>query len=266
MVRSVRWGVLPAAAVAVALVAPGAAAATTGPTAPAATTTRSGQPGVGQRFIVRRDAAVPEQRFLAAARAGGWTVVRSQPQLGLTVVAAASASALDLRSLPGVSDASADYVVHPTSLGFDPASQPGSMTNVTALTGAKNFWRAGYTGNGIGIAVLDTGAAPAAGLQAADKIVVGPDLSFESQAPNARYLDSYGHGTVMSGIIAGREVAKSTGPAYASDTTNYYGMAPDARIVSIKLADRSGAVDVSQMIAGIEWLITNRYGCRSTSG
>ena len=89
------------------------------------------------------------------------------------------------------------------------------------------------------------------------KVVVGPDLSFESQAPNLRYLDTFGHGTAMSSIIAGREVAQSTGATYAADTTNFIGMAPDARIVSVKLGDHNGTVDVSQLIAGIDWVTAN---------
>ena len=36
-------------------------------------------------------------------------------------------------------------------------------------------------------------------------MVNGPDLSFESQAPNLRNLDTFGHGTHMAGIIAGRD-------------------------------------------------------------
>jgi serine protease AprX len=35
-------------------------------------------------------------------------------------------------------------------------------------------------------------------------------------------------------------------------------MAPDSRIVSLKLADRNGAVDVSQVIAAIDWVVQHR--------
>jgi Subtilase family len=35
-------------------------------------------------------------------------------------------------------------------------------------------------------------------------------------------------------------------------------MAPGARLVSLKLADASGATDVSQVIAGIDWVVQNR--------
>jgi serine protease AprX len=54
---------------------------------------------------------------------------------------------------------------------------------------------------GVGVALLDTGVAPVAGLPPG-QIVNGPDLSFESQAANMRYLDSYGHGIHMAGITS----------------------------------------------------------------
>jgi subtilisin family serine protease len=34
-------------------------------------------------------------------------------------------------------------------------------------------------------------------------------------------------------------------------------MAPDARIVSVKVADAMGAADVSQIIAAIDWVVQN---------
>ena len=151
------------------------------------------------------------------------------------------------------------------SLGFTASSVPGSMTNVTRVTGAQAAWNAGATGAGVDVALIDTGVSPVSSLNAADKIVVGPDLSFESQAGNLRHLDTFGHGTHMASIIGGREGAKVSaadhgrGPnsPYSKDTQNFYGMAPDSRIVSLKLADNAGAVDVSQVIAAIDWV--NQY-------
>ncbi len=69
------------------------------------------------------------------------------------------------------------------------------------------------------------------------------------QDPDLADLDTYGHGTHMAGIIAGRDATATSG-TYAGDTSNFLGMAPDARIVSPKLADAHGATDVSQVIAG----------------
>ena len=39
------------------------------------------------------------------------------------------------------------------------------------------------------------------------------------------------------------------------DAANFVGMAPDARIVSIKVADALGHTDVSQAIAAIDWVV-----------
>jgi serine protease AprX len=140
---------------------------------------------------------------------------------------------------------------------YTPTTDAGSLYNTTLATGAQAYWKAGYTGKGIDVAVIDTGTAPVPGLATSGKLVNGPDLSFESQAKNLRYLDTYGHGTHMAGIIAGRADAAISG-RYAGDTTNFLGMAPDARIVSVKVADAMGAADVSQIIAAIDWVVQNK--------
>ena len=52
------------------------------------------------------------------------------------------------------------------SLGttYDPATDPYSMSNTTNWTGAAAWWQAGYTGNGVDVAVIDTGVSPVEGL------------------------------------------------------------------------------------------------------
>jgi serine protease AprX len=62
----------------------------------------------------------------------------------------------------------------------------------------------------------------------------------------------------MAGIIAGREIPKASGGQYAADGADFFGMAPDARIVEVKVADHDGAVDVSQVIAAIDWVVQNK--------
>jgi heme exporter protein CcmB len=42
------------------------------------------------------------------------------------------------------------------------------------------------------------------------QVVNGPDLSFDSQASNLTQIDTYGHGTHMAGIIAGRDDGLAT--------------------------------------------------------
>jgi subtilisin family serine protease len=162
-----------------------------------------------------------------------------------------------LRGSPGVQAVTENEPVRMQAAAYAPTTDAGSLYNTTLATGAQAYWKAGYTGKGIDVAVIDTGTAPVPGLAGTGKLVNGPDLSFESQAPNLRYLDTYGHGTHMAGIIAGRGDAAVAG-RYAGDTTNFLGMAPDARIVSVKVADSMGAADVSQVIAAIDWVVQNK--------
>ena len=165
------------------------------------------------RVIVRLGTASPQTVAAAAVRAGG-RVVAVQAGLGTVVVdlpagAAAAAAVAAVAAVPGVLGVAADREVHPSSLGFDPASQPGSMTAITRLTGAQALWRSGITGAGVDVALIDTGIAPVAGLNDPAKVLVGPDLSVDSPAKHLRHRDAYGHGTHMAGIIAGREIGRA---------------------------------------------------------
>ncbi|GIF01695.1 hypothetical protein Ari01nite_91590 [Paractinoplanes rishiriensis] len=128
----------------------------------------------------------------------------------------------------------------------DTTSVVTTLKQVRTSIGADSGAAASLTGKGVGIALIDTGVAPVPGIPAA-KVVNGPDLSFESQSASLRYLDTYGHGTHMAGIIIGNDTATGT-----------RGIAPDAKLTSIKVGTANGAVDVTQMIAAIDWVVKNR--------
>src|SRR5207248_4724275 len=78
-------------------------------------------------------------------------------------------------------------------------------------------------GAGIGVALVDTGVVDSPDL--AGRIVRGPDLSGEGDG-----IDRYGHGTFMAGLIAGNRPA-------------HKGVAPAARIVSVKVAGADGSTN-----------------------
>jgi serine protease AprX len=145
-----------------------------------------------------------------------------------------------------------------TAQTYDPASDVNSMYNTTSYTGATAWWNAGYTGAGVDIAVIDTGVSPVAGLDTPGKIIYGPDLSLESQAPNLTNLDTNGHGTFMAGLIAGHD-STLTAPYANAPAAAFRGMAPDARIVSLKVGVADGGVDVSQVIAAIDWVVQHAH-------
>ncbi|MFI5285070.1 MAG: S8 family serine peptidase [Candidatus Dormibacteria bacterium] len=139
---------------------------------------------------------------------------------------------------------------------YNPTTDVNSMYNIEQMDGAHAYWNAGYTGQGVGVALIDSGVTPVNGLTTQGKVVNGPDLSFESQDPSLQYLDTFGHGTHMAGIIAGRDDAVTS--VSSTDTTHFLGMAPDAQIVSIKVADALGETDVSQVLAAIDWVVQHQ--------
>jgi serine protease AprX len=159
-----------------------------------------------------------------------------------------------LRSTPGVLAVTPDA---PVRMSADSWIDDGGKTTVASIkkaAGGKKLasliGTAPVDGTGIGVALVDSGVAPVTGLDQPGKVINGPDLSFESQAPNLRQLDTYGHGTHMAGIIAGSD---PTG-----DGPGFTGVAPDAHLVSLKVAAADGATDVSQVIAAIDWVVTHR--------
>jgi len=215
--------------------------------------------GATARYIVRSN----DDLLLAVGRAAvdlGGRLVASQTALGTVVVDLPVGTANRLRAVAGVEQVIPDSKLQLQSLtntltGGEP-TYVGPPSNLAQLTGATTFWRNGYSGQGVDVALLDSGVLPVEGMMTANKLVIGPDLSFESQAPNLAHLDTFGHGTHMAGIIAGRD-GGSTPSTYATDNTRFLGMAPGSRIVSLKLADAQGNTDVSQVIAAIDWVVAH---------
>ena len=130
-----------------------------------------------------------------------------------------------------------------------------SLATVVAQIGADDMWAAGYTGEGVDVAVIDTGVAPVAELSTTD-VFVGPDLSFEGGVDarrRARLPTATAPTWSGSSPVAPRAPTRST-----RNRGDFVGVAPDAGIVSVKVADNTGAVDVSQVIAAIDWVVQNR--------
>ena len=123
---------------------------------------------------------------------------------------------------------------------------PLSLAQVAEAIGADDLHGRGLTGAGVGVALIDTGVVPVPGLDGPGKVINGPDLSFESQIAALRYLDTYGHGTHIAGIIAGTWIDDSS-----------RGLAPGAHLVNVKIAGHDGAVDVTQAIAAIDWTVAH---------
>ena len=209
--------------------------------------------------------AAPEASVIVRHRAGAEAVAeRSVEQLGgevgrdldlidsFTAEVPADAVA-GLRTAPGVAEVTPDGSVHLQGSRWraDKERDRGSFADVLRRADVDWVQRrrdAGgdeLTGKGVTVALIDSGVVPVDGLDDEGKVVNGPDLSFESQSDDTRYLDTFGHGTHMAGIIAG-------------NAGDFRGVAPDARLLSVKVASADGATDVSQVIAALDWVVQHR--------
>jgi serine protease AprX len=105
----------------------------------------------------------------------------------------------------------------------------------------------GVTGQGIGIALLDSGISSHKAL--GTRVVAS--VSFVTG--DADRIDEFGHGTHIAGIITGAASA-------ASGVTGSYagGIAPGAHLVNVRVLGANGSGLTSDVIAGIDWVIANR--------
>ena len=195
-----------------------------------------------------------------AVTAAGGRVSRDLPIIdGFAAHLTARAAAV-LAARADVVAVTADLSGHVMSidpaLGYDPAGDTGSLYDVEQVIGATAAYTSGWTGKGVDVALIDTGVAPVKGLTSGN-VVNGPDLSFDSVHPDVLYKDSFGHGTHMASIIAGRDQAQT--PAGYASPAGFHGVAPDARIISLKVGASDGAADVSQVIAAIDWVTRHAH-------
>ena len=157
-------------------------------------------------------------------------------------------------------DLTADLTALDNADHNNPTADQGSLYTITSAIGARNVWKQQdsrgrqITGQGVTVALLDSGTAAVPGLVGAGKLSYGPDLSIEGNGVLIDQ-DTYGHGTHMAGIIAANDGVTITPSSIAKTSpSTQLGVAPDAHLESLKLSDTDGSVDVSQVIAALNWV------------
>lgn len=123
------------------------------------------------------------------------------------------------------------------------------MDRVRNLIHCDKVHRLGYTGRGVGVAILDTGISMHPDY--AERIRIFQDFCNHKSRP----YDDNGHGSHIAGIIAGNG-CMSKG--------RYRGVAPSASLIVLKVLDRTGNGNTKDVIEAMKWIIENRekYGIR----
>ncbi|MEO8687492.1 MAG: S8 family serine peptidase [Solirubrobacteraceae bacterium] len=184
--------------------------------------------------VVMENAGAGSGPELAVQGLGG-TVDREIPLINGFSARVPHSAVRALRGTPGVLSVYADRRFKLRSTVDAPAAPSTTLDTLRAAVGAQTV-----DGGPADVALVDSGVSPDASL--AGHVVNGPDFSEDARVDELRNLDAFGHGTHLAGIIAA--------------------VAPQARVVNVKVAGNDGSTTLGQLLAGIDWTVRrgNRDG------
>ncbi|MEO6205697.1 MAG: S8 family serine peptidase, partial [Mycobacteriales bacterium] len=165
--------------------------------------------------VIRAESGQLAQVETAITAAGG-TITRRMDALQTVTALITPEAARQLRTNASVASLVPNRNVKLQAESYEPGTDANSLYNVRQQTGITQAWRTA-TGSGVDVALIDSGVSPVQGLDSS-RVINGPDLSFESNNTDLRYLDTFGHGTHMAGIILGRD---SGAALDATDKTSF---------------------------------------------
>lgn len=133
-----------------------------------------------------------------------------------------------------VADKNAGF--HVLTTGTQPSDEL-SQWDLKAVN-ATAAWNEGDTGQGVKVAVIDTGIGPHTDLKVAG--------GYSAVDYTTSYNDDYGHGTHVAGIIAAQQ-----------NNSGMVGVAPNVSLYAVKAMDENGNGDLQDLLKALDWSITN---------
>jgi serine protease AprX len=124
-------------------------------------------------------------------------------------------------------------------------------TDYPDVVGADVVWQYGVTGEGVTVAVVDTGLLQHPGWlrnttnQAQERIAAWVDFVDGSKRP----VDPNGHGTHVAGIIAN---------THTGADGEWNGVSPGVKLVGVRVLDGKGYGTYESVVQGIQWVVDNK--------
>ncbi len=145
----------------------------------------------------------------------------------------------------------------PMVSAVDPIDTSRMRSAFVQAVGADRVWNEGpayLQGQGVSVAVVDSGSCVTGGLPC-DSLVDPSGASHVVAAASVltnnfgEARDYYGHGSLVEGVVG------STGSGSKGE---YFGIAPFANLVSVRVADNLGMATASAVVDGLQWVLNNK--------
>jgi serine protease AprX len=231
-----------------------AASGTGGSASPALSRVAAAHPRKRLEVIVQLERSTGNASGKALIQSQGGHVTRDLEIINGFGVEIEAAKAVSLATEPGVRSVSLNSAIEKAGSVF---KADDLSTAYNGSIQSQKAWDPGFTGKGVGVAVIDTGIAgdvpdfrvsqsdPASRVVAS--AVVNPSASSAS--------DGLGHGTHIAGLIAGNGRNRQ-----ASDPTfgDYVGVAPEANLIAVKAGDEHGVATVLDVIDGLQFVVDHK--------
>jgi serine protease AprX len=192
-----------------------------------------------QSFIVQLDGSTPNVVWQEKLARLGGRVKQQHGQMGLLTIEAPRAVIRQIAADGSIGYVSPDRPVNPQ----------GHLENATGTEQIRGLV-GGTTmnGQGVGVAILDSG------IDETHKLILPssthPGVVYRKDfTGQAITTDAHGHGTHVASLTIGDKGLK---------TGKYEGVAPGAKLISLRVLNSNGVGSASAVIAALDWCVTNK--------
>ncbi|MBS1810257.1 MAG: S8 family serine peptidase [Acidobacteria bacterium] len=194
-------------------------------------------PEENQSFIVQLDSTMPKAVWEEKLTRLGGRIRQSHTEMGLLTIEAPRTAIRQIAAEGSVAYVSPD---RPVIAQGHVEITTGAMQIRSLITGKT------LNGTGIGVAVIDSGTDDWHNRTYYNAPGVAHQQDFTGAGD---YHDNFGHGTHVASLLGGND---------ARWAANYEGIAQGAKIISLRVLDGNGRGTASNVIAAIDWCVTNK--------